>query len=157
MRKIITLLAFIGLVGSAPQMSSAESTMHYTNLWHVTEQEWPTLNNPLVLRTYARSSHGYFVPNGYRIIEPLGNECIVAIPEELIQLVAQVWEGAEPRRNYSGQNVYVKLKTAGVTEYTITRQREIVNRFHEVRTLLKADYDFLTDHFMSIAEVTTCP
>lgn len=156
MKKISLSYAYVVLALLLPFQAHAEAYLHYTKLWHVTEREWPTLNNPMVLRTYVRNGAGYVVPSGYRVVHPRNNECVVPVPEDLIALVADIWENAEPDNGYSGRNVYVKLKDSGVTEYTITRQREIVNKYQQVRQLLPADYEFLTDHFMSIAEITSC-
>ena len=156
MRRIYLLSAYIVLTIFLPFQARAEAYLHYTKLWNVTEQEWSTLNNPMVLRTYARNGAGYVVPSGYRVIQPVDNECVLPVPEDLIALVADIWQNAAPSNGYSGANVYVKLKYSGVTEFTITRQREIVNKYQQVRQLLPADYDFLTDHFMAMAEVTSC-
>ena len=156
MRKLLLGYAFVILTLSLPFQAHAEAYLHYTKLWHVSEQEWSSLNNPLVMRTYARNGAGYVVPSGYRVIQPVDNECVVPVPEDLIALVADIWQHAEPDNGYSGRNVYVKLKHSGVTEFTITRQREIVNKYQQVRQLLPADYEFLTDHFMSVAEVASC-
>ncbi len=156
MRVLRFFIAFIFCFSWVPAFAKAETYLHYTSLWHVTEREWPTLNNDMVLRNYVRNSSGYIVPHGYRIVQNRRNECVVAVPDALLSLVDGIWENAEPIQRYSGHNVYVKLKESGVTHFTITRQREIVNVRNESRLLVKADYDFLKDHLMSVTAVSAC-
>ncbi len=139
-----------------PGATLAEVYLHYTRILHVTEQQFPTLRNDLILRTYGKGKNGYIIPVGYRIVRQTSNVCVHEVPEDLLTLVQQVFDSSEPRTSYSGANIMAKLKVGGVDMFTITRQREIVNSQYLVREMLPGDYDFLAEHFMTVAESNPC-
>jgi len=147
---IFTFLISVSIKATGEENHLAE--LYFTNITHVSSDLFDDLSD-LPYEVPSIISNEESTVLGAELTQDL---CILGIGEKPIKLILHMYTVADPMAMFSEENILAKIKINGVTHFTITGNREIVDRSLQPRRLSDTEFAYLSGYLRALVDTSSC-